>query len=145
MGFCITHGRLNVENPDEFIKDPNNLIKLFQNGLKSRRLIHPDALHLVARNIYRIDDKFIRNKRSASIFLDLLLNYGDPERALRRMNEVGFLGKYIPEFARIIGMMQFNMYHKYTVDEHTIQCVKTLAQIEQGSLREDLPLVSKIS
>ena len=144
MGFCITHGRLNVENPDEFIEDPNNLIKLFQNGLKSRRLIHPDALHLVARNIYRIDDKFIRNKRSASIFLDLLLNYGDPERALRRMNEVGFLGKYIPEFARIIGMMQFNMYHKYTVDEHTIQCVKTLAQIEQGSLREDLPLVSKI-
>ncbi len=144
LGFCITHGRLNIENPDEFIKDPDNLIKLFQNGLKSRRLIHPNALHLVARNIYLIDDKFIRNKKSASIFLDLLLNYGDPERALRRMNEVGFLGKYIPEFERIIGMMQFNMYHKYTVDEHTIQCVKTLAQIEQGSLKEDLPLVSKI-
>ena len=60
------------------------------------------------------------------------------------MNEVGFLGKYIPEFQNIVGMMQFNMYHKYTVDEHTIQCIKILSQIEQGFLKEDLPLASKI-
>ena len=60
------------------------------------------------------------------------------------MNEVGFLGRYIPEFQKIIGMMQFNMYHKYTVDEHTIQCIKILSQIEQGFLTEDLPLASKI-
>ena len=52
------------------------------------------------------------------------------------MNEVGFLGRYIPEFQKIIGMMQFNMYHKYTVDEHTIQCIKILSQIEQGFLQK---------
>ena len=143
-GFFITHGRLNMENSGEFINNPINLIKLFQNGLKTRRLIHPNALHLVANNVHRVDKKFIGSKEATSIFLDLLLNYGDPERALRRMNEVGFLGKFIPEFERIMGMMQFNMYHKYTVDEHTIQCVKTLAQIEQGLLKEDLPLASKI-
>jgi len=143
-GFSLTHGRLNIENSEAFVKDPINLIKLFQNGLKSSRLIHPNALHLVAKNIHLIDEKFTKNKDSTSIFLDLLLNYHDPERALRRMNEVGFLGKFIPEFERIVGMMQFNMYHKYTVDEHTIQCIKTLAQIEQGYLKEDLPLVSKI-
>ena len=143
-GFSLTHGRLNVENSEIFVKDPINLIKLFQNGLKSSRLIHPNALHLVARNIDLVDENFIKSEEATTIFLDLLLNYGDPERALRRMNEVGFLGKFIPEFERIVGMMQFNMYHKYTVDEHTIQCIKTLAQIEEGSLREDLPLASKI-
>ena len=90
------------------------------------------------------DLNFLKNSEASKIFIDVLLNYGDPERALRRMNEVGFLGKYIPEFQKIVGMMQFNMYHKYTVDEHTIQCIKILSQIEQGFLKEDLPLASKI-
>jgi [protein-PII] uridylyltransferase len=63
---------------------------------------------------------------------------------LRRMNELGVLGAFIPEFENIVAMMQFNMYHSYTVDEHTIQCITNLAQIERGELVEDLPLVSSI-
>ena len=63
------------------------------------------------------------------ILLDLLLKHGNPERALRRMNELGALSAFIPEFEPIVAMMQFNMYHSYTVDEHTIQCIRNLAQI----------------
>jgi len=63
---------------------------------------------------------------------------------LRRMNELGVLGAFIPEFQRIVAMMQFNVYHYYTVDEHTIQCLSNLAQIEQGKLKEDLPIVSRL-
>ena len=143
-GFVISNGRIDVIDNDKFLKKPLNQIKLFQNGLKSRRLIHPNSLHLISKNINNIDSNFLKNPEATKIFIDVLLNYGDPERALRRMNEVGFLGKYIPEFQNIVGMMQFNMYHKYTVDEHTIQCIKILSQIEQGFLKEDLPLASKI-
>ena len=60
-----------------------------------------------------------------------MIDYGNPERVLRRMNEVGFLGAFIPEFGRIVALMQFNMYHWFTVDEHTIQCLKVLSEIEK--------------
>jgi [protein-PII] uridylyltransferase len=60
------------------------------------------------------------------------------------MNELGVLGAFIPEFERIVAMMQFNVYHHYTVDEHTIQCISTLAQIERGELVEELPIASRI-
>ena len=60
------------------------------------------------------------------------------------MNELGVLSAFIPEFEPIVALMQFNMYHSYTVDEHTIQCISNLAQIERGELEEDLPLSSSI-
>lgn len=78
------------------------------------------------------------------IFLDLLLKHGNPERALRRMNELGVLSAFIPEFEPIVAMMQFNVYHSFTVDEHTIQCISTLAQIERKELVEELPIASRI-
>ncbi|MGY9012687.1 MAG: HD domain-containing protein, partial [Rhodobacterales bacterium] len=73
-----------------------------------------------------------------------LLNHGNPGRALRRMNELGILAKFIPEIEPIVAMMQFNMYHHYTVDEHTIQCITHLAQIERRELEEELPIASNI-
>ena len=60
------------------------------------------------------------------------------------MNELGVLGAFIPDFAPIVAMMQFNMYHHYTVDEHIIQCISHLAQIERGELVDSLPLASGI-
>ena len=78
------------------------------------------------------------------IFMDLLLKHGNPERALRRMNELGVLAAFIPEFEPVVAMMQFNLYHHYTVDEHSIQCVAALAEIERGEHPEDLPLSSEI-
>ncbi len=139
-----THGRLNISDTSKFLKKPINFIKLFQLSLKNRLLIHPDALRLVANNISIIDDDFRNDPEANSIFIDLLLNYNNPERALRHMNEVGFLGSFIPEFGRIVAMMQFNMYHAYTVDEHTIQCISNLAEIEHKNLLEDLPIASQI-
>ena len=138
------HGRLSISNIDKFLNNPLNLIQLFQVALKTRLLIHPDALRLVASNLSMVNREFRNSKEANSIFLDLLLNYNNPERALRHMNEVGFLGTFIPEFGRIVAMMQFNMYHSFTVDEHTIQCIRNLAEIEHRNLLEDLPIASKI-
>ena len=143
-GYVINHGRLDVADPEAFIKDPLNILRLFEEGLRSETLIHPDAMRLVARNLHLIDDDMRNDPEANRIFLDLLLSHNNPERALRRMNELGVLGAFMPEFERIVAMMQFNMYHSYTVDEHTIQCISNLFQIEKGDLKEDLPVASSI-
>ncbi len=143
-GYTLQHGRLNVDNPETFLSNPINFMRLYEEGLRSKILIHPDAMRLIAGNLDLIDDKFRNNAEANRIFLDLLLSHNNPERALRRMNELGVLGAFIPEFGRIVAMMQFNMYHSYTVDEHTIQVISNLFKIEKQGLVEDLPVASEI-
>ena len=143
-GYVLDNGRLNIADPEVFLKNKLNFLKIFDEALKSDILIHPDAMRLIARNLDLIDDKLRNDPEANRIFLDLLVSRGNPERALRRMNEIGVLGAFIPEFERIVAMMQFNMYHSYTVDEHIIQCVSNLAQIEHGELKESLPVASSI-
>jgi len=143
-GYKIVHGRLAIANEATFLADPLNFLRIFEVALDSEILIHPDAMRLITANLHLIDDNLRANPEARRIFLSLLLDYGNPERALRRMNELGVLGKFIPEFQRIVALMQFNMYHHYTVDEHTIQCISNLSKIEKGALKEDLPVASGI-
>ncbi len=143
-GYQVVHGRLDVADPDQFLSDKVNLLRLFEEGLRTGMLIHPDAMRLVTANLNLIDEDMREDKEAQRIFLDLMLKHGNPERALRRMNELGVLSAFIPEFEHIVAMMQFNMYHSYTVDEHTIQCIVNLNQIERGRLVESLPLASSI-
>jgi len=143
-GYTLRDGRLDVVDPEAFLADPINFMRLYEEGLRSEILIHPDAMRLIARNLDLIDDDFRNNPEANRIFLDLLLSHNNPERALRRMNELGVLGAFIPDFGRIVAMMQFNMYHSYTVDEHTIQVISNLFKIEQQGLVEDLPIASEI-
>ncbi len=143
-GYKIVQNRLNVAGEKSFLADKLNILRLFEEALRTGVLIHPDAMRLVAANLDLIDDEMRGDKEARRIFLDLLLKHGNPERALRRMNELGVLAAFIPEFAPIVAMMQFNMYHDYTVDEHTIQCISNLAQIEREELQEELPIASGI-
>lgn len=143
-GYKVVHGRLDVEDPETFLLDKLNLLRLFEEGLRTGMLIHPDAMRLVTANLSLIDDEMRNNKEAQRLFLDLLLKHGNPERALRRMNELGVLSTFMPEFEHIVAMMQFNMYHAYTVDEHTIQCIRHLSMIEREELIEELPVASSI-
>jgi [protein-PII] uridylyltransferase len=143
-GLKLVQGRIDVESASDFVADKLNLLRIFEEALRTGYLLHPDAMRLIAANLNRIDDDMRSDPEAVQIFLDLLLKHGNPERALRRMNELGVLGAFIPEFEPIVAMMQFNVYHHYTVDEHTIQCISTLAQIERGELIEELPVASRI-
>ncbi|MDR0810275.1 MAG: [protein-PII] uridylyltransferase [Gemmobacter sp.] len=143
-GFRLVQGRLDVADPKKFLADKLNMLRVFEEGLRSGYLLHPNVMRLARANLHLIDDAMREDPEAQRIFLDLLLEHGNPERALRRMNELGVLGAFIPEFEPIVAMMQFNVYHHYTVDEHIIQCISTLAQIERGELVEDLPLSSSI-
>ena len=143
-GYRLKNGRLDFVDETAFAKDPINILRLFEEALETDIPIHPDALRRVAANLHLIDDAFRASPEANRIFLDLLLSHNNPEGALRLMNEVGVLGAFIPEFGRIVAMMQFNMYHYYTVDEHTIRTISTLSQIERRELAAELPIATDI-
>ena len=142
--YSVVHNRLSIKAPKSFLENPLNLLRLFEEALRTGLLIHPDAMRLISANLDMFDEKLRQDKEAQRIFLDLMIKHGNPERALRRMNELGALAAFIPEFEPIVAMMQFNMYHSYTVDEHTIQCIRNLAEIEREELVEELPLASSI-
>lgn len=143
-GYKLIQNRLIYESEKDFLSDKLNLLRMFNEALRTGYLIHPDAMRAIVAHLDMIDDDMRRDPEAAKIFWDLLLKHGNPERSLRRMNELGVLGAYIPEFQPIVAMMQFNMYHQYTVDEHTIQCIATLARIERGEMAETLPFATRI-
>ncbi len=144
-GYAIRHNRLTVEDPEAFLADPVNLLRIFDEALRTGYLLHPDAMRLIAANLGRIDDGVRTTPEAIRIFFDMMLKHGNPDRALRRMNELGVLAAFLPEFEPIVAMMQFNMYHHYTVDEHTIQCLHHLSRIEAGELAEELPYCTRIA
>ena len=136
--FFIENGRLSARE-GLFREDPINLIKLFHVSDAKALDIHPHTLRTVTRSLDLIDDALRNNPAANRLFLDILTSRRDPERALRRMNEAGVMGRFMPEFGRAVALMQFNMYHHYTVDEHLLFAVGNIARIERGELRQDHP------
>ncbi len=144
QGYEVVHNRIAIVDDAEFLSDKLNLLRIFEEALRTGMLIHPNAMRTVKANLHLVDDDMRTTPEAQRIFHDLLLKHGNPERALRRMNELGVLSAFIPEFENIVAMMQFNMYHSYTVDEHTIQTIANLARIEKNELEEELPVASSI-
>ncbi len=139
----LEHGRLLVSNPEIFRERPIEILRIFRTAVETNGTIHPVTLKLIRRNLSLLDG--LRDDPEATaLFLEMLCNSTDPERGMRLMNEADVLGRFMPEFGRIVCMMQFNMYHHYTVDEHTIRAVGTLSQIEKGALIDDMPMATQI-
>jgi [protein-PII] uridylyltransferase len=130
--FVIDKNRINIADPEVFRRDPVNLIRIFHLAQRHSLAFHPDAMRSATRSL-KLIDKGVRDDPEANrLFLDILTAANDAEIVLRRMNEVGVLGRFIPDFGRVVAMMQFNMYHHYTVDEHLLRCIGALAEIERG-------------
>ena len=138
--FKLEAGRITIANENAFSEDPVNLIRIFKASGTLGAEIHPDALQDIRLNLRKIDEKLRKNADANELFLDCLTESGDPETILRAMNEAGVLGRFLPEFGKIVAMMQFNMYHHYTVDEHLIRTVGVLRALESGALSGDHPL-----
>ncbi|MGE3875019.1 MAG: [protein-PII] uridylyltransferase [Parvibaculaceae bacterium] len=142
--FRIEANRLTVADDRVLIEKPIDMIRLFALAAEKDLEVHPDALKAVRRNLSRIGKDLRVEPEANALFLQMLTEALDPETALRRMNEAGVLGRFIPEFGRIVALMQFNMYHHYTVDEHLIRAVGILAAIERGRFSSDHPLSTEI-
>jgi [protein-PII] uridylyltransferase len=143
-GFHIDGGRLSVDGPQTFEADPANLIRLFHIADQRDLDLHPDAFTAVTRTLNLITSKVRRDPATATLFLDVLARGRNPRRTLELMNESGVLGRYVPEFGRIVAQMQFNMYHSYTVDEHTLRAVGVIADVAAGRFAEEHPLSTAI-
>lgn len=142
--FKLEAGRIALANEDAFADDPVNLIRIFKESGATGAEIHPDALQDMRLHLRKIDDRLRNTPEANALFLDCLLESGDPETVLRAMNETGVLGRFLPEFGKIVAMMQFNMYHHFTVDEHLLRTVGVLRALEAGTLAGDHPLSAKL-
>src|SRR5712692_4128808 len=131
--FVIDNNRINIADPEVFARDPVNLIRMFRLAQRHVLAFHPDALHRATRSLKLIDKPLRENRQANELFREILTARNNAEIVLRRMNEAGVLGRFVPEFGQVVSMMQFNMYHHYTVDEHLLRCVGALAEIETGA------------
>jgi [protein-PII] uridylyltransferase len=143
-GFVIEGDRLSIGKPELFLADPVNIIRLFWESDRTGFDIHPFALRLIRQNLKKVDAGLRESAEANRLFVDMLTSANDPEQALRRLNEAGVFGRFVPDFGRVVAQMQFDMYHVYTVDEHTLFAIGILARIEKGLLKEELPLASSL-
>ncbi|QPC86306.1 [protein-PII] uridylyltransferase [Mesorhizobium sp. NBSH29] len=142
--FIIDNDRINIADEGVFERDPVNLVRLFWFADKHGLEYHPDALKLVTRSLKLVERNLRRNKEANRLFMDILTSDRKPELNLRRMNEAGLLGRLILDFGKIVAMMQFNMYHHYTVDEHLLRCIDVLSEIERGDGEKVHPLSHRL-
>ena len=140
LDFINDNGRINVADEEAFSRDPVNLIRMFKLADDNDLDFHPDALHLMTKSLKLVNRDLRANEEANRLFLDIVSTRKGPERLMRRMNESGLLGKLIPAFGKIVAMMQFNMYHHYTVDEHLIRSLGVLHRIESGEIADEHPL-----
>ena len=143
-GYTVFGGRIAAPGDDWFRQDPVRLIEIFQLAEEEGLEIHPGTMRMARRDAGLIRDETRNDPRANALFLKVLSGRKDPETVLRWMNEAGVFGRFIPDFGRVNAQMQFDMYHHYTVDEHTIRAIGLLAKIERGELSGDHPIASEI-
>ncbi len=143
-GFQVQSGRLAFEGERQVVDDPASMVRIFHVSHEHEMDIHPDADRLIAQNFFRIGDGVRDDPEVNRLFLETLTSRRNPSRALRRMSETGVLGQFLPDFDHVIGLMQFDLYHHYTVDEHTLKTIEALALIEQGDKGGAHPLATSL-
>ncbi len=142
-GFILDGGRLSVERGAELRTEPVKVLRLFHAAQANDLDIHPKALRAITRNLHEIDG--IRDDEEANrLFVEMLTSRNDPEKTLRRLNEAGVFGRFVPDFGRVVAQMQHDMYHVYTVDEHTVFAIGILHGIENGEYAEEMPISTEV-
>lgn len=144
-GFVLAEGKLLAAPGWDFGTRPVQMLRLLQIARDRDLELHPLAIRAMIRHERRAVS-LRGDLDAASAFMDLLCGNGQPRTNgaywLQILNETGFLGRYLPDWARIIGQMQFDTYHIYTVDQHTIEAVRVLNDLERGGLAEVAPVAS---
>ena len=143
-GFVLDRGRISMPSDDFFRADPVRLLELFAVAAREQLEIHPTAMRAATRDSALIGRKVRDDPRANALFIDVLTCVNRPELVLRWMNEAGVFGRFVPDFGRVVAQMQFDMYHHYTVDEHSIRAIGLLAAIERGELKQDHPISTAI-
>jgi [protein-PII] uridylyltransferase len=142
-GFALDGGRITITDPDMLV-DTRKLLRLFWLANERQVDIHPEAMTAARRSLWAVTRQARTDDESRAMFLDIVAGKNHPGRVLPLMNETGVLGRFLPEFGRIVGQTQFNMYHHFTVDEHTLMAVNTIHDIERGLEAKLHPLSTEL-
>lgn len=141
--FVIDGGRIAARDEQAFLAAPIQFLQLFRHAQTQQVDIHPNTLRLITENL-KLMSRLRSSPEANALFLDMLTDERDPEGTLRRLNEAGVFGRFIPEFGHVVAQMQYDMYHVYTTDEHTIRAIGILRRIENGDLKGELPVASQV-
>jgi len=154
-GFMLADGKLHAVPERTFADEPIQMLRILQTARDRNFELHPLAIRCLIQNDRRAV-ALRGNPEAADLFMDLLCgkpphrgpdsDSRDPDGAfwMGILNETGFLGRYLPDWARIVGQMQFDTYHIYTVDEHTVEAIKVLNALERGDLAQIAPVASSV-
>jgi len=141
-GFMLEGKRLGVRDDKVFDEDPLRLLRIFHVAQEGKRHLSGGALRQVREHVLLIDDAFRANPEAQRIFVTILQDRRNVASALKEMNDTGILGRFIPEFRHAVGLGQFNNYHAYTVDEHTLRAVGEARNMSHRQHDERLSLAS---
>lgn len=143
--FQIQANKLQVCNTQVFANDPSALLRIFKVFVESKTAwrLSPTTLRLITANKKLIDNEFRNDEANQKLFIDFFKAKGNLARALTLFKRTGILGAYLPAFAKIAGQMQFDMFHIYTVDEHTLFLLRNIAQFTETD-DETFPLCREI-
>ena len=143
-GYRLIDNRLAFEAGTRLADAPIRILDLFATAHKNGLDTHPGSLRLITRNLGLINQDMQDDPAANRLFMDMLTAKQAPDIVLRQLNEAGVFGRFIPDFGRVVAQMQYDMYHIYTVDEHTIRAIGILNQIERGDLADEVPLASAV-
>jgi len=144
--FQVTNGFLEVTNNALFLNYPFAMLELFLIMAEHPEIkgVRASTIRLVRAHLHLIDERFRRDIRARSLFLEILRQPVGITHELRRMHRYGVLGAYIPAFGKITGRMQFDLFHVYTVDEHTLMLVRNLRRFSLEQFAHEFPLCSRV-
>lgn len=125
-GFVAKSGRLDVESRETFAEDPFQLIRAFHHAQVRQLRFSPELRDLIRRRLRYVNRTFQYARVAREHFLSILSRKGEVGHTLREMHDLGFLGRYIPEFGALTCLVQHEFYHRYTADEHTLVCIEKL-------------------
>jgi len=143
-GFTLEGQRVGIQHEKVFQDEPLRLLRIFHVSQLGHRHLSSAALRQIRADVTLIDDAFRANPEAHAAFLQILRDRRNVASALKMMNDTGVLGRFIPRFRDVVGLGQFNRYHAYTVDEHTLRAVGEARNFFHGEHDTRLPLAHQI-
>jgi [protein-PII] uridylyltransferase len=145
--FQIRHGYIEVTHADVFRNKPTTLLELFLVNEQHPEIqgVRAETIRLIRENRHLIDDEFRRSREARRLFIHIIRQSRGITHEFRRMNRYGILAAYIPAFGQIVGRMQYDLFHAYTVDQHTLFVLRNLRRLSVPEFCHEFPLASGIS